>query len=153
MSANHSITWPNRTWTLAGFVMLTTLLMVRPTCAGSSYYHYSASGAAKLTAVGDEPKASGAATIKESWVVGNGGGVISFDGRFALTCSGLTPRAEYVLVNSYGAVLVSGTADQRGTLQGSGFFGYQNPVGGELTVYRVEPTGNVLVLKGTIAWK
>jgi hypothetical protein len=102
-------------------------------------------GSATLTAVGDEPGASGTANLDGSTtLVGSGGDL-------ALHCSGLTPNANY-LVGPTRLANPGGVANKMGGLKlSSTFKSYGLPQ--TIMVYRVEAAGNVLVLSGAITWQ
>jgi hypothetical protein len=103
-------------------------------------------GTAKLQPVvgGDEPNASGSASLQQTgWVVYPGGGRIpTFT--LSIRCTGLTPGA------TYAGPWVSATADRKGSLVMDGkWTGRPNVV----EVSRLDPGMYVLVLEGTVVWK
>ena len=98
-----------------------------------------------ITAVGDEPSASGTANLDgTTTLVGSGGDL-------ALHCAGLTPNANY-LVSGSDFANPWGVATKKGDLKlSSTFKSYGLPP--TIMVYRVEAAGNVLVLSGAITWQ
>jgi len=111
-------------------------------------------GSATLTAVGDEPYASGVATLTATlgspiwWAY-------PVKGALSLSCRGLTPSASYVVtMTGFESSTTGSIASQKGTLNiQSHFEGFASWLPTSISVYRVEPGGNVLVLSGTVVWR
>jgi hypothetical protein len=114
---------------------------------GSATLRYTA----KLLPVGDERQASG--VVKMTVTHGSVSG--SYNG--SVSCKGLTPGASYELLASNGVrdfAFGVRVADTQGTVQ-FGFYGMygDNEVASRprwFEVYRMEQTGNVLVLSGRL---
>ena len=119
------------------------LIVVVALCAAASASPFPR-GSATLQPVvgGDEPSASGVAKEHQTgWIDGPYGRMPW--GNWSLTCTGLTPGA------AYGHPWGTAAADRKGSLSAQG----KGVVGAALVqVYRVEPTGNVLVLSGSVVW-
>jgi hypothetical protein len=100
-------------------------------------------GSTRLQPVGDEPGASGSANLKQTgW--GDAWGYPYPMGTWNVRCAGLTPGATYqVWTNGPTA-----TADRKGALAMQGTWLWSLPTW--VPVYRLEPTGNVLVLSGNV---
>ena len=111
-------------------------------------------GSATLTAEGDEPRASGVATL-----TGMVGSPIWWGywvkGALSLSCTVLTPGESYVVtITGFDSPATGGIASQKGTLRiQSHFEGYASWLPTSVAVYRVEPGGNVLVLSGAVVWR
>ena len=123
-------------------------------------------GSATLTPAGDEASASGRAKLSgqeysNGWNTG-------FSGDVSVSCSGLTANATYRIAIFYTAPSgersfawiesPDGAADGRGNLTitsswGSSGWGGSAGYFDTLEVYRVEPTGYVLVLSGAISYR
>jgi hypothetical protein len=122
-------------------------------------YTYLFNGSANLTAAGDEASASGRAKLSGQYSYDYWLGA-DFSGDVSVSCSGLAPNATYLIAMSGSGIgeiaSPDGIADGRGNLTITSswwWWGgvYDSP--DTLEVYRVEPTGNVLVLSGTISFK
>jgi hypothetical protein len=104
---------------------------------------------AKLLPVGDERQASG--VVNMTWTHGSTSG--SYHG--SASCKGLRPNASYELwgINPiiYWHFRSIGVADTQGMVQ-FGFRGMYGDTGipAWFEVYRIQPTGNVLVLSGRL---
>ncbi len=132
-------------WATAPLLIASALIVATPASSGqpSKPRTDNYNGSATLTAVGDEPNASGVAklhatvTFYQGWGWGNA--------TLRLTCAGLTPGASYTVTMVDGVAI----ADAKGNLTISiDLFGVPDSI----SVYRVEPTGNVIVLSGVVAW-
>jgi hypothetical protein len=117
-------------------------------------YTYLFTGSANLTPAGDEASASGRAKLSGQYSYDYWLGP-AYSGDVSVSCSGLTPYATYRIAMSPGLGEITspdGIADGRGNLMIESSWGsWGGP--DTLEVYRVEPTGNGLVLSGTISFK
>lgn len=111
-------------------------------------------GSATLTAVGNETAASGHAALTmwlyyDPWSGTYGGGGVG------VTCKGLTPGATYVVSMplSYLYNNPDGVANAKGSLNIKSDWVMVLPEPDSVSLYRVEATGNILVLSGTIQWQ
>lgn len=127
-----------------GVIML-TLMTFTPVFGGnrSGTFRYTA----KLLPVGDERHASGVAKI----TVKHGSGSGSYNG--SVSCEGLTPGARYELLASNNVrafafgIRAAATVGTVG-FRFSGMYGDYQGYPSRFEVYRIEPTGSVLVLSG-----
>jgi len=100
---------------------------------------------ATLRPVGDEPRASGYATL---WLRSQKGWFSGWT--LVVNCQGLTPGAQYYCAFPGGRSATL-TAGANGTWGATGTFSTYVPFG--ISLYRVDPgRGNVLVLSGTFFW-
>jgi hypothetical protein len=121
------------------FVMVAALVAGLAPAASTS-----PTGAAKLKPVGDEPSASGYATV-----VRVPQGRWGFGWRLSVNCSGLTPGAPYYLAFPRSP---TSPASSEGTWGTWGVLFSSSPPT-TVSVFRLDPDrGNVLVLSGTFVW-
>jgi hypothetical protein len=133
------------------FRLTVVFLMVAALVAGLAPAAQSASSlpnaAAWLLPVGDEPSASGYATVR---LTSQRGWAVTWT--LVVNCQGLTPGAQYYCVFPGGrsATLTAGASGTWGATGKCKFNGYDP---GRIWLYRVDPgRGNVLVLSGTFVW-
>lgn len=148
---------------VAPLLMAAALVAVAPAVnAGKPLPGSKEYGSATLTAMGDELDAAGVAALnaKVTHIIAG----YQFTGTLSLKCAGLTPNANYLVdmtgVTGRSVYLQSPDVDanNQGVLKFSSTFvagltdkgGPGTPV--SISVYRVEPATNVLVLSGAIAW-
>ena len=136
-----------RTFGIGLGVITLTLMTFTPVFGRNGRQTFSSS--AKLLPVGDERHASG--VVKMTWTHGSTSG--SYD--CSASCKDLTPNASYELwgINPviYWHFRSIGVADRQGIVQ----FRYRGLYGDTgipalFEVYRIEQTGNVLVLSGRL---
>jgi hypothetical protein len=141
---------------LAALLMVVALIATTPAIGGNNGAIINKySGSATLTAVGDELDASGAAKL--------GATVTTYfysqvSGNLSVTCQGLTPDASYVVAIMGWIQNPGGIASTKGYLKISSSFTVGSKANsgylpGNISVYRVEPATNILVLSGAITWR
>ena len=128
------------------FRLVVVFLMVGALVAGlATAASTSPTGVAKLKPVGDEPSASGRATVMKVDM-----GRWGFAWKVSVNCSGLTPGALYYLHFPRSA---TSPASSDGTWGTWGVL-YSSSAPSGVSVFRADPDrGNVLVLSGTFVWR
>ena len=124
-------------------------------------FTYLFNGSAKLTPAGDETSASGSAKLSgQAWFDNGAWTSSAFSGDVSVSGSRLTPYATYVIAMRGGGLgqidNPNGAADGRGNLTIKSSWWWLSGIYDSLDtleVYRVDPTGNVLVLSGAISFR
>jgi hypothetical protein len=129
-----------------GVLLALTLMMLTPVFGGSGTTN---SYTCRLLPVGDEPRASGVVKMTVTY------GTYSGTYRDTITCKGLTPHTTYELWagnDTYMRLRGTQVTDSQKSVQFliGGNFGdnLYTAKPHQFELYRVEPTGNVLVLAG-----